>query len=73
MVTLYGMITPGERLTEASRCVFVIDDRQVLRASIYDPLTNGRNTQEIIRLVKALQTADEHEVASPRPGRPGNL
>lgn len=68
---LYGMIMPGESKTETSRCVFVIDPKGVLRAMIYYPLTTGRNTQEILRLVKALQTTDKHGVATPANWQPG--
>src|SRR5579862_2370971 len=40
---LYGMIHSGASSTATVRCVFVIDDRGVVRAMIYYPLTNGRN------------------------------
>jgi peroxiredoxin (alkyl hydroperoxide reductase subunit C) len=66
----YGMIMPGESKTETSRCVFVIDPNQVLRAMIYYPLTTGRNMDEILRLIQALQTSDEHQVATPANWRP---
>jgi peroxiredoxin (alkyl hydroperoxide reductase subunit C) len=72
VATLYGMIMPGESKTETSRCVFVIDPDGVLRAMIYYPLTTGRNTQEILRVVKALQTSDEHKVATPANWQPGD-
>lgn len=67
----YGMIMPNESSTEASRAVFIIDGKQVVRAIIYYPLSTGRNMEEILRLVKALQTADEHEVATPANWNPG--
>jgi peroxiredoxin 2/4 len=72
VATLYGMIMPGESKTEASRCVFVIDPRQVVRAMIYYPLTTGRNMDEILRLIDALQTTDKHGVATPANWRPGD-
>lgn len=61
----YGMIMPEESSTETSRAVFVIDDKQVIRAIIYYPLSTGRNMQEILRLVTALQSTDEHGIATP--------
>jgi peroxiredoxin (alkyl hydroperoxide reductase subunit C) len=67
----YGMIMPGESKTETSRAVFVIDDKGVLRAMIYYPLTTGRNMAEILRLVDGLQTTDKHGVATPANWRPG--
>lgn len=69
---LYGMIMPGESKTETSRCVFVIDPNGTLRAMIYYPLTTGRNMDEILRLINALQTTDEHHVATPANWRPGD-
>jgi peroxiredoxin (alkyl hydroperoxide reductase subunit C) len=72
VATLYGMIMPGESKTETSRCLFVIDPDGKLRAMIYYPLTTGRNTDEILRLVKALQTTDEHTVATPANWQSGD-
>jgi peroxiredoxin (alkyl hydroperoxide reductase subunit C) len=72
IATKYGMIMPGESKTETSRCVFVIDDRQVLRAMIYYPLTTGRSMDEILRLIQALQTSDKHGVATPANWKPGD-
>ena len=69
---LYGMIMPGESKTETSRCVFVIDPAGTIRAMIYYPLTTGRNTDEILRLIDALQTTDKHGVATPANWRPGD-
>jgi peroxiredoxin 2/4 len=71
IANLYGMIMPGDSTTETSRCVFVIDPDGKIRAMIYYPLTTGRNIDEIIRLVQALQTTDEHSVATPANWRPG--
>ncbi|MFZ5979372.1 MAG: peroxiredoxin [Candidatus Zixiibacteriota bacterium] len=71
VATLYGMIMPGESRTETSRAVFVIDDKGVLRAMIYYPLTTGRNMTEILRLIKALQTTDANGVATPANWQPG--
>ncbi len=65
VATLYGMIMPGESTTETSRCVFIIDDKQKIRAMIYYPLTTGRNVEEIYRLVQALQTSDKYGIATP--------
>lgn len=68
----YGMIMPGDSKTETSRCVFVIDPNGVIRALIYYPLTTGRNVDEILRLVTALQTSDTHTVATPANWQPGD-
>ncbi len=68
---LYGMIHPGASSTATVRCVFVIDDKGIVRAMIYYPLTNGRNVDEILRLVRALQTTDTNGVSTPVNWQPG--
>jgi peroxiredoxin (alkyl hydroperoxide reductase subunit C) len=60
----YGMIHPGKG-TNTVRSVFVIDPNGVLRAVLYYPQEVGRNMDEILRLVKALQTVDKYGVALP--------
>ncbi len=64
----YGMIHPGAADTSAVRATFIIDDKGVLRAMVYYPMTNGRSIDEFVRLVKALQTSDAHKVATPEAG-----
>lgn len=68
----YGMIMPGEDSTKAVRAVFVIDPTGVIRAMIFYPLSLGRNFDELLRVVKALQTADHFDVATPADWRPGD-
>lgn len=70
---LYGMIAAEVSATETVRTVFIIDDKQVIRAILNYPLTNGRNIPEILRLVDALQTSDREKVATLAnwcPGKP---
>ncbi len=61
---LYGMIHP-EKGANTVRSVFIIDPEGVLRAMIYYPQEVGRSIDEILRLVKALQTSDKYGVALP--------
>ncbi len=61
---LYGMIHPGKG-TNTVRSVFVIDPKGIIRAIIYYPQEVGRNVDEILRLVKALQTSDKSGLAMP--------
>jgi len=68
----YGMLMPGESKTETSRCVFFIDPKGILRAMIYYPLSLGRNMQEILRVIDALQTATANGVATPANWVPGD-
>mgnify|MGYP001091745068 FL=1 len=62
---LFGMIHPAQSKTETVRCVFIIDPEGIVRTILYYPLTTGRNMQEILRIIDALQTTDEHKVATP--------
>ncbi len=47
------------------RAVFVVDDKGVIRAVLYYPLNVGRNIDEILRLVEALQLTDKYGRALP--------
>lgn len=70
---MYGMIAPDVSTTETVRNVFIIDDKQIIRAILVYPLTNGRNIPEILRLLDALQISDREKVVTPAnwvPGQP---
>lgn len=58
-----GMIPEGATIT--ARAVFVVDPNGIIRAIVYYPAEVGRDWDEIIRLVKALQVSDEKKVALP--------
>ncbi len=68
----YGMVQPNASDTKAVRAVFFIDPAGKVRALIYYPLSNGRNFDEIKRLLVAMQTADKYKVATPADWRPGD-
>jgi peroxiredoxin (alkyl hydroperoxide reductase subunit C) len=68
----FGMIHPGDSKTETVRCVFIIDPNQKIRTILYYPLSTGRNMDEIVRIIDALQTVDKHGVATPADWRPGD-
>ena len=59
-----GMIHPGKG-TNTVRSVFIIDDKGVIRLILYYPQEIGRNMDEILRALKALQTHEKHKVALP--------
>ena len=69
---LYGMIHEPSSATAAVRCVFFIDPQLVVRAMIYYPLNVGRNFDEILRVIDALQTVDRHAVACPADWKPSD-
>ncbi len=68
----YGMVQPSADDTHAVRAVFIIDPEAKVRALIYYPLSNGRNMQEILRLLVAMQTSDANQVATPANWQPGD-
>ncbi len=70
---LYGMLQPNESETAAVRAVFFIDPEHKIRLVMYYPLNVGRNMDEIIRALKALQFSDENSVAMPLNWEPGDL
>lgn len=69
---LYGMVHETSSVTATIRAVFFLDPKRTIRAIIYYPLNVGRNFDEIVRVVDALQTADRHAVATPANWRPGD-
>ncbi|MEZ4886832.1 MAG: peroxiredoxin [Chitinophagales bacterium] len=62
---LYGMLQPNESETAAVRAVFFIDPSKKIRLIMYYPLNVGRNMDEILRVLDALQTSDKYKVAMP--------
>jgi peroxiredoxin (alkyl hydroperoxide reductase subunit C) len=68
---MYNMVHEPSANTATVRCVFFIDPKRTLRAMVYYPLNVGRNFDEIIRVIDALQTADTHGVACPANWKPG--
>ncbi len=69
---LYGMIHTPSAVTATVRCVFIIDPKRNVRAMIYYPLNVGRNFDEIMRVIDALQTVDANGVACPANWKPGD-
>ncbi len=59
-----GMISEYKG-TNTVRAVFIVDDKGVIRLIMYYPQEVGRNVDEILRAVKALQTSDKEGVALP--------
>jgi peroxiredoxin (alkyl hydroperoxide reductase subunit C) len=68
---LYGMIHPNASSTATVRAVFIIDPKRVIRALVYYPLNAGRNVDEILRLVTALQTTERFACSTPANWREG--
>ena len=69
---LYDMIHPGESETAAVRSVFIIDPNKKIRLTMTYPLSVGRNFDEILRVIDALQLGDEKRIATPADWRKGD-
>lgn len=69
---LYDMIHPQQSTTEAVRSVFIIDPDARIRLTMTYPMSVGRNFDEILRVIDALQTGDKNRVATPADWRPGD-
>ncbi|WP_194850380.1 peroxiredoxin [Nonlabens antarcticus] len=69
---LYGMLQPNESETAAVRAVFFIDPKKKIRLIMYYPLNVGRNMDEILRSLEALQISDENGVAMPLDWKKGD-
>ena len=67
----YGMVHEAVSDTATVRAVFFIDPKGVIRALLYYPLSLGRNIDEVLRALDALQTADANACATPANWRPG--
>ncbi|MCB5231225.1 MAG: peroxiredoxin [Candidatus Cloacimonas sp.] len=59
-----GLIHPGKG-TNTVRAVFIVDDKGAIRIIFYYPQELGRNMEEILRSVRAMQFADKNRVAMP--------
>ena len=59
-----GLIHPGKG-TNTVRAVFVVDGKGKIRIMLYYPQELGRNMDEILRVVEAMQISDKYDVAMP--------
>ena len=59
------MIHPGEGDTSTVRSVFIVDPNNKVRLTLTYPKSVGRNFDEILRVVDALQVTDSAPVSTP--------
>jgi peroxiredoxin (alkyl hydroperoxide reductase subunit C) len=59
-----GMIHPS-KASNTVRAVFIIDPTAIIRLIIYYPQEVGRNIDEVLRALKALQYTDKNHVSAP--------
>lgn len=69
----YGMLHTPTSTTKDVRGVFIIDPNDIVQAVFFYPLNVGRNFDEIVRTVQALQTDRQYSnVATPANWNPGD-
>ena len=68
----YDMIHPGEGDTSTVRSVFIIDPNNKVRLTLTYPKSVGRNFNEILRVIDALQVTDSAPVSTPVDWKPGD-
>lgn len=68
---LYDMIHPEAGDTSTVRSVFIIDPQHKIRLSLTYPKSVGRNFDEIVRVLDALQATDLNPIATPADWQPG--
>lgn len=61
----YGMIHPATNSTKDVRGVFIIDPDNTIRSVQFYPMEVGRNSEEILRTVKALQATASRKYLAP--------
>ncbi|KAA9338470.1 peroxiredoxin [Hymenobacter busanensis] len=69
---LYDMIHPNASEKFTVRSVFIIDPAKKVRLTLTYPAAVGRNFDELLRVIDALQLGDQHPVATPVDWRPGD-
>jgi alkyl hydroperoxide reductase subunit AhpC len=62
---LYGMIHPNALETMTVRTVFVIGPDKKIKLTLTYPAAIGRNVDEILRVIDALQLSAAHSVSTP--------
>lgn len=72
VAVLYDMIHPEQSVTATVRSLFVIDPQKKVRLSITYPMSTGRNFDEVLRVIDALQLTDGYTVATPGNWRDGD-
>lgn len=67
---MYGMLQPASNNDKDIRGVFIINPENVVEAVFFYPTDVGRNMNEIVRTVEALQTS-QNNIVTPANWEPG--
>jgi alkyl hydroperoxide reductase subunit AhpC len=65
VANLYGMIHPNALATATVRTVFVIGPDKTVKLTLTYPAAIGRNVDEIVRVLDALQLSSKYSVSTP--------
>jgi peroxiredoxin 2/4 len=68
----YGMIHPESNTTRDVRGVFIIDPKNTIRAIYFYPKEVGRNTDELLRMITALEKTSSEKVMTPAKWKAGD-
>jgi alkyl hydroperoxide reductase subunit AhpC len=66
------MIHPNQSETMTVRSLFIIDPKKKVRLIITYPMSTGRNFDEVLRVIDALQLTDNYTVATPGNWKDGD-
>ena len=68
---LYGMIHSETNTTRDVRGVFIIDPNNIIQAIYFYPMNVGRSTDELVRMITALQLTAKEKVSTPANWKEG--
>ena len=68
---LYGMIHSETNSTRSVRGVFIIDPNNIIQAIYFYPMNVGRSTDELLRMISALQISAKEKVLTPANWKEG--
>ncbi|HOK50090.1 MAG: redoxin domain-containing protein [Bacillota bacterium] len=72
IAVLYGMVNPDRIYEESVRDVFIIGPEGRIKAILTYPVSCGRNTYEILRIIDSLQLTEAYNVYTPANWMPGD-
>ena len=68
----YGMIHSASNSTRDVRGVFIIDPNNIIQAEYFYPTSVGRNIDELVRMVTALERTQSEKVLTPANWKAGD-
>ena len=72
IANMYGMVNPDRIYEESVRDIFIINPQGRIKAIFTYPVSCGRNTFEILRIIDSLQLTDAYNVYTPANWIPGD-